>query len=323
MRRWWMWLVGAGVLLMVAAVVGTFFIDEPLRRYLERQMNARLQGYTVHIGALDLRPLGFAVDLHEVVIVQDAHPDPPIIRVPELRAGVQWRALLSGRVVADVHIERPAVHMNLTQLRQEAQDAVPVQERGWQEAVHAVSPLQFNELRVVDGEFTYIDADPRRPLRLTQLNVHAVNIRNVESAAGAYPSDLQVDAVLDGVGQIALNGQADFLAAPHAAVRAELTLEQIELAQFQAIARRHNVALKRGVLSAAGTIEYAPTVKIVHLRQATIDRLHADYIHTAETAAGEKQRVQQGKQVAQEVGNAPGILLRTDQLRLVRGLLDL
>jgi Domain of Unknown Function (DUF748) len=145
---------------------------------------------------------------------------------------VQWQALLSGRVVTDVQIERPAVHVNLTQLRQEAQDEVPIQERGWQEALQAVSPLQIKELRIVDGEFTYIDADPRRPLRLSQLSVRAGNIRNVESAAGTYPSDLQVDAVLDGVGHIALHGQADFLAAPHAAVKAELTLERIELAQF-------------------------------------------------------------------------------------------
>jgi Domain of Unknown Function (DUF748) len=153
--------------------------------------------------------------------------------------------------------------------------------------------------------------------------VRAGNIRNVKTAAGVYPSDLQVDAVLDGVGRIALNGQADFLAAPHAAVKAELALEQVELAQFQAVASRHNIALKRGVLSGAGTIEYAPSTKIVHLRQATIERLQADYIHTAQTAVVEKRRVQQVQQVAREVSNAPGILLRADQLRLVQGTLGL
>ena len=57
MRRWWVWLAGAVVFLAGAAVVASFFIDEPLRRYLERQMNAHLQGYTVRIGALDFHPL--------------------------------------------------------------------------------------------------------------------------------------------------------------------------------------------------------------------------------------------------------------------------
>ena len=317
MGRWWSWLVGAVGLLLVAAVIGSFFIEEPLRQYVERQMNARLQGYTVHIGALDIHPFSCSVDLKEVVIGQDAHPDPPIVHVPELSASVQWRALLSGQVVADVKVERPAVHLNLTQLRHEARDEVPVQERGWQEAVQAALPLQINALRVVDGEVTYIDVDPARPLRLRQLQVHAGNIRNVKVDAGAYPSDLQVDAVLDGVGHLTLNGQADFLAAPHAAVKVDLTLEQVELAQFQAVASRYNMTLRRGVLSAAGTLEYAPHVKLIHLRQATIERLQADYIHTAQTAGVEKRRAQQAKQMAQQVSNAPGILLRADQLRLV------
>ena len=321
MRRWWIWLVGAVGLLVMAAVVGSFFIDEPLRRYVERQMNARLQGYSVRIGALDFHPFGFSVDLKDVVILQDSYPDPPVVRVPELSASMQWRALLRGRVVSDIQIERPAVHINLTQVRHEARDEVPVQERGWQEALQAVYPLQINELRVVDGEFTYIDADTRRPLRLSQLNVRAANIRNVKSEAGTYPSELELHAVLDGVGRIALNGQADFLAMPHAAVQAELTLEQVELAQFQAVASRHNIALKRGVLSAVGTIEYAPRVKIVHLRQATLDRLQVDYIHTAQTAVVERRRAQQVKQVAQEVSNAPGLLIRADQVRLVRSTL--
>jgi hypothetical protein len=321
MRRWWIWLVGAVGLLVVAAVVVSFFIDEPLRRYVEQQMNARLQGYSVRIGALDFHPFGFSVDLKDVVIVQDSHPDPPVVRAPELSASMQWRVLLRGRVVSDIQIERPAVHLNLTQVRHEARDEVPVQERGWQEALQAVYPLQINELRVVDGEFTYIDADTRRPLRLSQLNVRAANIRNVKSEAGTYPSELEVHAVLDGVGRIALNGQADFLAVPHAAVQAELTLEQVELAQFQAVASRHNIALKRGVLSAVGTIEYAPHVKIVHLRQATLDRLQMDYIHAAQTAVVEQRRAQQVKQVAQEVSNTPGLLIRADQVRLVRSTL--
>ena len=134
MRRWWIWVAGAVAGVVVAAVVASFFIDEPLRRYVERQMNARLQGYTVRIGALDFHPFGFAVDLKDVTVTQDAHPDPPVARVSALSASVQWRALLHARVVADLLVERPALHLNLPQLAHEARDEVPVQERGWQDS---------------------------------------------------------------------------------------------------------------------------------------------------------------------------------------------
>jgi hypothetical protein len=321
MRRWWIWGAGAVALVAVAAVVASFFVDEPLRRYLERQLNARLQGYTVRIGALDFHPLGFSIDVEDVSLTQNAHPDPPVARVPTLSASVQWRALLRARVVADLRVERPALHLNLTQVVHEARDEVPVQERGWQEAVQAIYPLHINEVRIIEGEATYIDQDSSRPLRLRQLNVRAGNIRNVQSDAGVYPSDLYVDGVIVDSGTFTLEGQADFLAVPHMAVKAQVALEQIALAPFQPVARRHNLDLRRGTLSAAGDLEYAPSVRLVHLRQLTIDRLQADYIHTAQTAVVEKRRVQQVKQAAQEVSNAPGILLRADQVRLTHGTL--
>jgi hypothetical protein len=340
MRRRWRGILGVvvGLIVGVGAValpplspprmggivtLGLFdgLLDAPLRGYVERQINRRLQGYTVRIGTLDVHPFSASVDLHEVAVVQDAHPDPPVVHVPQLHASVQWRALLRARVIADVQVERPALHLNLTQLAHEARDEVPVQERGWQEAVQAVSPLHINEVRIVEGEVTYVDKDWSRPMRLRQLHVRAGNIRNVKSAAGVYPSDLQVDGVIVDSGTFKLEGQADFLAVPHMAVKAQVALEQIALAPFQPVARRHNLDLRRGTLSAAGDLEYAPTVRLVHLRHLTLDRLQADYIHTAQTAVVEKQRVQQVKQVAQEVSNAPGVLLRADQLRLTHGTL--
>ena len=88
MRRWWLWVVGAVALLAVTTIAASLFIDEPLRRYLERQMNARLQGYAMHIGALDVHPFGVSVELEDVSLTQDAHPDPPVARVPQLSASV-------------------------------------------------------------------------------------------------------------------------------------------------------------------------------------------------------------------------------------------
>lgn len=69
MPRWWVWLVGAVALLAVAAVVISFLLDEPLRRYAEQHVNARLQGYTVRIGALDFHSFGLFMDVQNFVIV--------------------------------------------------------------------------------------------------------------------------------------------------------------------------------------------------------------------------------------------------------------
>jgi hypothetical protein len=48
---------------IVVAVLLSFFIDEPLRRSVEGQMNARLTGYSVSIGKLRFHPIGLSLTL--------------------------------------------------------------------------------------------------------------------------------------------------------------------------------------------------------------------------------------------------------------------
>jgi hypothetical protein len=168
-------------------------IDEPLRRYIEQRLNANLKGYTARLGALDFHPLGFSLDLKNLVIIQDENPDLPIAAIPKLSASVQWRALFAARLVADFMMDRPAIYINRKQTKKEMEDKVPVQERGWQEALESIYPLKINEFKIRDGEVTYVDEGPFRPLHLSQLNFRAGNVRNVWSPDRVYPSDLHLE----------------------------------------------------------------------------------------------------------------------------------
>src|SRR5512143_3652998 len=62
-----------GILLVLALVViiASFFVDEPMRRAMEKKINASLAGYTAHIQDLDFNIFGFSVTLHNVTIRQD------------------------------------------------------------------------------------------------------------------------------------------------------------------------------------------------------------------------------------------------------------
>ena len=244
MRKVWLWLAGVFVLLLIAVVGIAFFIDEPLRGYVERTMNEHLQGYTIRIGALDVHPFRLSVDVKDFSISQDANPDPPIVHIPRLSAGVQWRELLSAHVVGDVLVERPTVHINLKQVRSEAADEVPIEKRGWQEAIEAVLPFKINKLQIIDGDLTYIDEGPFRPLHITQLQVRAENIRNIRSPEHVYPSDLHLEGTVFDTGKISLDGRANFLAEPHLGVQGQLTLEQIDLDYFKPITNRYNMAVR-------------------------------------------------------------------------------
>src|SRR5262249_41127892 len=102
-------LVGLGILVALI-VIASFLVDEPLRRTMESQMNGRLKGYTAHIEKLSFHPIGASLTLYNLVFIQNAHPQPPVLRVPRLDASVQWKALIFGRVVANFRFQEPELY---------------------------------------------------------------------------------------------------------------------------------------------------------------------------------------------------------------------
>ncbi|MGZ8490014.1 MAG: DUF748 domain-containing protein, partial [Candidatus Binatia bacterium] len=176
----------AGLLVLVG--IAAFFIDEPLRRRMEANLNRALTGYTVRIGKLDFHPIGLSLDLENSVIVQNDNPEPPVAQIANLSASVEWRALLRGRLVANFAIDNPKLYINRKQAKTEFDDKVPMKERGWQQALGEIYPLKINRLIIRDGSLTYVDEGPFRPLELTRIVLLAENIRNVISDPNVYPS---------------------------------------------------------------------------------------------------------------------------------------
>jgi hypothetical protein len=315
------WIVATAALLAVAAltsVAALFFIDEPLRRYTEAKMNARLQGYTATVGRLHFSPTTFSLDLRDVVIVQDEHPDPPVATIARLYASVHWRALLSGRVVGDVLIDRPVVVLNLAQAKQEIADPTPVKDKGWQQALQAIYPLKINRLEISDGDVTYQDRGPFKPLRVRDLRVEAFNIRNVHSEVGAYPSPMHLSARVFESGSITAVGWADFLAEPHAAFMADVTLDGVELDYFKPIADRYHVTVSAGTLSGSGEIEIAPRFKSVVLWSARVDGARVDYARTPAMKGVGGQVAREATQAAEKAQD-PGVRFRVDRFEIVDG----
>ena len=316
-RRHWMAIGTPIAILLIIAYTIAFLIDEPLRRYTEAKMNHALKGYTARIGKLDFHPLGYSLDLWEVVVTQDAHPDPAVLRIARLSASVHWRALLSGRLVGDIELEKPTVYLNLPQARKEIADPTPVKERGWQDALEAVYPLKIDHFEIRDGDITYVDQGPFKPLRIRNLELVATNIRNRQGKR-PYPSDVRLSVLVFESGRLSADGQANFLAEPNPTFRGDVELATIELDYFRPITNRYNLWVDKGVLSAGGHVEYGQETRTVALTQATIDGIHVDYVHTAPTAGAERETRQKAAAAAKEASNAPDLLVRINELHLTK-----
>lgn len=118
-------------------------------------------------------------------------------------------------------------------------------------------------------------------------------------------------------GKVVLDGNANFLAKPHPGLRASLSLEGVTLDYFKPITERYNVAVRGGVLSSSGDVEYAPTAKTVSLQAVSIRDVDMEYVHKPETAAAEKRTAQQIRETAKQLTNHP-VLLRVDDVNILR-----
>jgi len=115
-----LWIVGILASLALVLYIASYFIDEPLRRLTEKEMNQSLKGYSVRLPGLHLRLIGLSITLKGLTVSQDAHPEPPVARFPNLKASIHWREVLSGKLVAEMRLDELTLHVNLKQLRTEA-----------------------------------------------------------------------------------------------------------------------------------------------------------------------------------------------------------
>lgn len=313
--------IALGILLSLSLLVVATdaLLERPLRTWAEKTMNARLQGYTVKITRINLHLWRLAMEVNGLTVVQNSHPESPVADIGALKFTVLWGQLLHLKVAGDLTIVRPNLHINLTQLQEEARSDVSLKDRGWQDAVEAIYPLKLDEVKVTDGALLYLSAVPSaKPIRLTKLYLTAHDVRNIRSAKGTFPSPVHVEAVVFDTGKLWFDGAADFLAKPNAAIKGEAKIDQVPLDRLDPLTKSVQLRTKGGVLSAHGSVEYTSQSTTAILKDVLLDGWQADYVTSAATKKAERERGKAVAKAAKRVKNSPRTLLRIDRFRITR-----
>ncbi|MBI5576436.1 MAG: DUF748 domain-containing protein [Deltaproteobacteria bacterium] len=132
-----------------------------------------------------------------------------------------------------------------------------------------------------------------------------------------YPSSFHMETAIFGTGRGIVDGNANFLAEPYLGINARMKLENVPLEYFKPVVARTNLSVKSGTFSGAGSIEYAPNVKVAHLEDLSVQGMEIDYVHSARTAEAEKRRAEAVGKAVKEAPKAE-MLLRVDRVRLTR-----
>jgi hypothetical protein len=275
-RGWWI-TFGVIAVLLLLVVTAAFFAEEPLRRYGEAQANQRLPEYQTTIGALELHPLTLAADLKDVVIRQRAHPEPALAVIPYARAGIALLPLFTGTASANLHVDRLA----LSATREQVDTALKKGETkeqavAWQDTVREMLPIRL-ALAITNSDVTYRGAPAVEPVYV-QFDIGVDNVTNRPKSDQTYPTDVHIKANFLDQARLTLDGHADPLAKPHAAVIADMKLENVDIPTALTMAGKTDVPVKAGVVGVTGHVEYGPSQQAVNIEEVTVVKPVIDYV---------------------------------------------
>jgi uncharacterized membrane protein YagU involved in acid resistance len=300
-HRLLLWVGGIFAALIVALFIASFFLDGMIRARTQAAMNQQLKGYHLALARAHLQIVGGILTLNDLKIVQLAHPNPAVADVPMMRFHIEWKELLSRRVVADVLLFHPKVHIGQTQLVSERNDRVPLRQKGWQDALEAIYPFKINRFTIDDGDVVYIQDALEPPLHLAKINFTTDNIRNIHAPNNVYPSKVHANLVIFGTGWATIDGHANYLEEPFPGARTQFTIENVPLSALNPEIRQINIAVSGGLLFSNGLLEYSPKVTRVQVDNATIEGVGVGYVHAPATQQAEAQRVKAtGKQIEKQ-----------------------
>lgn len=209
-RTWdwfWGWKIGFKILLGIVIVLLVFRLLLPgiVKHYVNNKLNG-LPGYTGHVDDIDIALLRGAYIIKGLVLAKKTDPPKyPFLEIREADLSVEWGALFHGKLVGEVEMQRPVFHIIA---ETEDIDKEPSRE-SWAKTIDALMPMKVNRLVVHAGRFSYLDAGT--DLHIDDMNLTALNLRNVASAAAALPSAISLTGTTIGKGQLKADMKANVI----------------------------------------------------------------------------------------------------------------
>ncbi|VVM08463.1 hypothetical protein MAMC_02178 [Methylacidimicrobium cyclopophantes] len=303
--------------LLLATVLSYFISSETLRSYLERQMNNRLKEYTVRVTRAYFHPLSFALDIDDLLLMQNSHPFPPVAHLKQIHTSIHWHELWRGKLVANFQFDHPAIHINIDNINEERRSKIPFGKKGWQDAIQSIYPIKINRLTIQEGEITYLNPKPYKPLHIHGINLVAENIRNIFGGIRRYPSPVRGEGLVFDSGKFSIDGRANFLQKPFAGFRGRFVLENMDLIYFNPLLIDKNLVVwKNGFLCAKGMWENAPHLMDVDIEELQLREIGIDYLNWPEKILAEREMIQRALKAAADLRNKTETKIRAHKIEI-------
>lgn len=315
-RRWIIVSVILGVSILAVFII-TFLINEPVRKYAEREATERLPDYEITIGKVGLQPFRLGIDLQNVVVRLRGNPEPPLAEIPDVKAKVRILPLLARTIDLNFQIEGPHLAATSQQVDTVLQKKEEVKQAAvaWQDTLREMMPIRLS-LSILNGHMSY-KSDPNvDPIELHQLDVNATNVTN-RPENEEYPSELRMRVKFSDGGRIELDTRADFLAKPRPRIDGGINVQHFQLPTLLPLTGQYNVQLRQGAIDMTGHFTYSFPTTMVSINDLLIEGAKVDYVHTAQTKEKEIKRAKKGVENVKEVHQDPSMVVKVSHGRIL------
>ncbi|MET0385517.1 MAG: DUF748 domain-containing protein [Polyangiales bacterium] len=202
-KRRWPWVVLGIVALLIGIRAVLPFVVE---RYVNKTL-AGLDGYSGSVADIDLSLWRGAYQIHGLRIVKTGGRVPvPFVEARTIDLAVEWRALLRGKIVAEIALLSPKVNfVNAKKPEQQQAKVGP----SWTETLRDLVPFDINRVVIRDGQAHYRDfeSDPRVDVFVQKIDATLRNITNSEAIGANLYASFEGKALAMGSGRVGFRGR--------------------------------------------------------------------------------------------------------------------
>lgn len=196
--------------IIVFLIVLRLFMPVLVKNYVNGVL-ADIPGYYGHVDGIDIDLYRGAYVIENMTLNKvEAGSEVPFLDFEKTDISIEWNALLEGRIVSEIKMNRPKI---IYVLEDQQEGGTAPEADDWTKALTDLVPISINNLQTTDGTvaFVQIEADPTIDLNLKNLNLNATNLRNVVQKERTLPSDIHATATSIGQGDLVLDGKMNLV----------------------------------------------------------------------------------------------------------------
>jgi hypothetical protein len=209
-NRSWKFYLGWSTLAVLLAIIVIvhIYLNAWLLSYVNRTLN-NIPHYQGSVYSIDLDLYRGAYRINDLKLYKKEGNIPtPFIAIDAVDLSLQWSALIHGRIVSSIDLEKPV--LNFAVNKGAAQTGT---EADWNKPIKALMPIDINHVIFRDGELAYKDfaSTPNVDIFIHHMSGEVRNLRNVVDKEHPMPSTLVVKGDSIGEGNLVLKGRLNIL----------------------------------------------------------------------------------------------------------------